>query len=264
MPPSAPTAVNDKPPLGNQEARKLLQEQIYLSLGGGMVDIELDPKHYTYAIDKAYDWYRSRSINAVEESYGFLELLPEQTDYYLPNEVIEVRQIFRRGTGGGVSGGTFIDPFSIAFTNAYLLSQASGSLGGLATYDFFAQYQSVLGRLFGRDVLYTWNPTNKRLVIMRKMLAPEVAVLWLYNYRPDFQLWADPYAKPILRDYAIGTAKVMLGEARSKFATIAGPQGGTSLNGDALKQEGNALLEKCEERINKGEDAREGYTFLHG
>ena len=29
----------------------------------------------------------------------------------------------------------------------------------------------------------------------------------------------------------------MLGEARSKFATIAGPQGGSTLNGDALKNE---------------------------
>jgi hypothetical protein len=32
-------------------------------------------------------------------------------------------------------------------------------------------------------------------------------------------------------------AKFTLGEARSKFTTIAGPQGGGQLNGDALKAE---------------------------
>jgi len=38
----------------------------------------------------------------------------------------------------------------------------------------------------------------------------------------------------------------MLGEARSKFNTIAGPQGGTSLNGDALKNEALAEMERLE------------------
>ena len=41
----------------------------------------------------------------------------------------------------------------------------------------------------------------------------------------------------------------MLGEARSKFATVAGPQGGTSMNGDALKQEAAAELEKLEQDL---------------
>jgi hypothetical protein len=52
-----------------------------------------------------------------------------------------------------------------------------------------------------------------------------------------------------LRDHAYAKAKFMLGEARSKFATIAGPQGGTSLNGDALKSEAQAELDKLEEDL---------------
>ena len=38
-----------------------------------------------------------------------------------------------------------------------------------------------------------------------------------------------------LRDYTLANCKVMLGQAREKFASIAGPQGGTALNGPAMK-----------------------------
>ena len=41
----------------------------------------------------------------------------------------------------------------------------------------------------------------------------------------------------------------MLGEARSKFATIAGPQGGSTLNGDALKAEAQADMEKLDAEV---------------
>ena len=52
------------------------------SLGGGMVEVELDPAHYQIALNKAFDVYRQRSSNAVEESYGFLALVTGQTDWY--------------------------------------------------------------------------------------------------------------------------------------------------------------------------------------
>ena len=43
----------------------------------------------------------------------------------------------------------------------------------------------------------------------------------------------------------------MLGEARSKFATIAGPQGGGQLNGDTLKNEAAQEMEKLEAEVLK-------------
>ena len=68
-------------------------------LGGGMVDIELDPEHYQTALDLSFDRYRQRSGNADLESYIFLRLEYEITEYYLPDNITSVRQLFRRGTG---------------------------------------------------------------------------------------------------------------------------------------------------------------------
>jgi len=38
-------------------------------LGGGMVDVELDPIHYETALVKSLSKFRQRSENSVEESY---------------------------------------------------------------------------------------------------------------------------------------------------------------------------------------------------
>ena len=57
---------------------------------------------------------------------------------------------------------------------------------------------------------------------------------------------------------------MMLGEARSKFATIAGPQGGSALNGDALKAEGQAELEKLEAEVSLQVAGGVGYGFTIG
>ena len=56
----------------------------------------------------------------------------------------------------------------------------------------------------------------------------------------------------------------MLGEARSKFATVAGPQGGTSLNGDTLKAEAQADMEKLEQELSLQVAGGVGYSFLIG
>ena len=43
-------------------------------LGGGMIDVELDPVHYETALTKALSKYRQRNENSVEESYVTIKL----------------------------------------------------------------------------------------------------------------------------------------------------------------------------------------------
>ena len=234
-------------------------------LGGGMVDVELDPIHYETALTKALTRFRQRSDNSVEESYLFMTTVIDQNDYILPNEVIEVRKIFRRSVGsrtGGGDGGTIFEPFNLAYTNTYLLS--SSQLGGLATYDLFAQHQELVGRMFGSFIEFKWNTTNRKLTLLQRPRAEEDLLLYCYNYRPDSELLSDYLAKQWLKDYTLAACKMMLGEARSKFATIAGPQGGSTLNGDALKAEAQAEMEKLETEVSQAVAGGTGYGFLIG
>ena len=235
-------------------------------LGGGMVDVELDPVHYETALTKALTRFRQRSDNSVEESYMFMPLIEDVNDYKLPNEVMEVRKIFRRSIGsrtGGGDGGSIFEPFNLAYTNTYLLS-GSTQMGGLATYDFFSQYQELVGRMFGSFIEFKWNTTSKKLTILQRPRAEEEVLLYVYNYRPDSELLNDYLAKQWIKDYTLASCKYMLGEARSKFATIAGPQGGTSLNGDTLKAEAQAEMEKLEQEVSMAVAGGTGYGFLIG
>lgn len=309
-------------------------------LGGGMVDVELDPIHYETALAKALGKFRQRSDNSVEESYLFLTTVPDQNEYTLPREVMEVRQIFRRSVGsrpstssaggpiftqsftasalqktfninynllsvqtvtvtvngvtntnyvtdtnqrsitfnsplnagdvvgvslftsGASGGGSLFDPFSLAYTNAYLLS--GSNMGGLATYDMFSQYQELVGRMFGSFIEFKWSSTSKKLTLLQRPRAEENIMMYAYNYRPDIDILNDYLAREWIKEYTLATCKYMLGEARSKFATIAGPQGGSTLNGDSLKAEAQAELEKLETQVSMAVSGGTGYGFVIG
>lgn len=247
-------------------ARRKLRDDIYHSLGGGMIDIELDPEHYDLAIDKALERYRTRSKNSTEESFIFLEVQPEVQQYTLPNEVLEVRDIYRRGASGNTPGGTYFDPFSSAFINSiYAIPYASGTAGNLAIYDAALQYQELVGRMFGRELIYTWDKVSKKITLHRKFAAPEQILLWVYNYRPENVLLTSYDSKQWLRDYSVAQAKFMLGEARSLYAQIAGPAGGTTLNGEQLKADAKDEMMRLEEEVSVQKDGGdEGYWFTIG
>ncbi|MBA11066.1 MAG: hypothetical protein CMC73_07655 [Flavobacteriaceae bacterium] len=234
-------------------------------LGGGMIDVELDPIHYETALQKALSRFRQRSDNSVEESYLFMPTVVDQNEYTLPHEVMEVRKLFRRSIGsrtGGGDGGSLFEPFNLAYTNTYLLS--GSKMGGLATYDMFSQHQELVGRMFGSFIEFTWNNTTKKLTLLQRPRAEETLLIYAYNLRPDSELLSDYLAKQWIKDYTLAGCKYMLGEARSKFATIAGPQGGSTLNGETLKAEAQAEMEKLEQEVGLAVAGGTGYGFLIG
>ena len=92
----------------------------------------------------------------------------------------------------------------------------------------------------------------------------ETVLLWCYNYKPDIMLLNDPQTFPWIQDYAYALVLISIGNAREKFATIAGPQGGSSLNGQTLKQEGMELLKDLDEQIKNFVDGGQPLTWVTG
>jgi hypothetical protein len=247
------------------QAKKQVFDYCKTMLGDGMVDVELDPIHYETALNRALAVFRQRSDNAVEESYCFLTLKLDTNDYILPKEIQQVRQIYRRSIGsrsGGGGGGTVFEPFNLAYTNTYLLS--STNMGGLLTYELFAQYQELVGKMFGSFINFSWQPQSRKLTIMQRPRGDEEVMLWVYNTKPDFAIIEDVYSGQWIKDYSLANCKMMLGQAREKFAQIAGPQGGSSLNGGALKTEAQAEMDKLIEDLMKLVPGGQGYSWIIG
>ena len=234
-------------------------------LGDGMIDIELDPQHYETALNRSLSVFRQRSDNSVEESYIFLNLQPDVNEYTLPQEIQQIRQIFRRSVGsrtGGGTGGTVFEPFNLAYSNTYLLS--STNMGGLLTYELFSGYQELVGKMFGSFINFTWQPESRKLVIHQRPRTEESVMIQAYNTKPDTTIIQDVYAGQWVKDYSLANCKMMLGQARSKFGQIAGPQGGTQLNGTALIGEAQTEMEKLVDDLMKLVPGGSGYTFIIG
>ena len=338
--------------------RNEIVDYIKLRLADGIVDVELDKEHYDLAIKTALLKYRQKSSNSVEESYAFLNLLPETQEYILPAEIMQVRQIFRRGIGSvtGTTASQF-EPFASGYLNTYML--VAGRVGGLVNYELFTQYQELAMRFFGGHINYTFNNVTKKLTIVRKMPATgknifrvnsmtanaaiagstitinvnsemaiaagdsvvisncpvagyngnysaqtvdvaaktitiialttlaattvtgfdlsktevtspvtdspaESVLLHIYNYKPDSMILNDYMIFPWIQDYAYSFAKRILGEARSKFASLAGPSGGTTLNGTALIAEAKEEMDKLEEDLKRYIDGASPLTWAIG
>ena len=348
------------------QLRNDMIDYIRLRLGDQIVDVELDKEHYDLAIKQALTKYRQKAQNSTEESYIFLDLLPDVQEYILPNYIQEVRQIFRRGIGStsGTTASQF-EPFASGYLNTYML--VAGRVGGLTNYELFTAYQELAMTMFGGYINFTWNRVTKKLTLVRKIpydggtvvkptaitsngltanstititlptsttsyqtnlavgdsiylqhcpvrgydsqyrivsvngtatsitvasnqtLAAntvtgtdltrsefwiptpyygenelEPVLLWVYNYKPDSMLLSDPQVYPWLQEYALAFAKSILGQARGKFSTIAGPQSGTQLNGTALLQEAQAEMAQLEEDLKRYVDGSTPLTWVTG
>lgn len=246
------------------QLKRNLFEYVRLNLGDQIIDIEMDPAHFEAAYTRTLGVYRQRAQNAYEESYIFMELINDLNIYELPQEVVQVRQIFRRtfGIATGPFGSNF-DPFSQAQMNVYLIN--FNQSGGLATYDFYTQYVELAARMFGGFINFTWNPVTKKLQLIRDPKGNgETVLLWCYNLKPEVNLLQDFQISQWIRDYMLAASKMIIGEAREKFGSIAGPQGGSTLNGTAMKAEAQTQMDALLGQLVNYVDGSQPLTWVIG
>jgi hypothetical protein len=250
--------------LNLDELKESLFTNLRLRLGDGIIDIELDPQHYEAAFNYAIKLYRQRAQNATAESYTLMTVIQNIDTYTLPQEFINVRALFRRTVGLETGpGSTSFDPFSSAILNTYLLNY--NYTGGMATYDFYAGYVELAARMFGGYVNYTFDPVTKVLRVVRDFKGTgERILVWADVQRPVEVLLQDPGAGVWIGDYVLAVLKGIIGEAREKFGTIAGPSGGTTLNGTAMKAESKALQEALLDDLRKYQDYSQPLTWIQG
>jgi hypothetical protein len=241
-----------------------LFENLRLRMGGDIIDLELDPEHYEAAYNYTIKLYRQRAQNATVESYTLMRVEKNVEIYTLPSEFINVRALFRRTVGLETGpGATAFDPFSSAILNTYLLNY--NFTGGLATYDFYAGYVELAARMFGGYVTYTFNPVTKALRVVRDFKGSgERILIWADVQRPEIELLQDPGAGVWIGDYILAVLKGIIGEAREKFGSIAGPGGGTTLNGTAMKAESKADQERLIMELKNYVDYSQPLTWVQG
>jgi hypothetical protein len=246
------------------ELKQSMFNNIKFRLGDGIIDLELDPQHFEAAYNYAIKIYRQRAQNSTAESYTLMTVEKNIDIYTLPQEFINVRSVFRRTVGfeTGPSSTSF-DPFSSAILNTYLLNY--NYTGGMATYDFYAGYVELAARMFGGYVIYTFDPVTKLLRVVRDFKGSgEKILIWADVQRTEEVLLQDPGAGVWIGDFTLAVLKGIIGEAREKFGSIAGPNGGTTLNGTAMKNESKELQLALLDDLKRYVDFSQPLTWVQG
>lgn len=248
----------------NKTPRQELIDEVKTLLGNNVVDVDLTLDDYNLAVKIAIERYRQRSTSASSEVFFFLTLRPEMQTFTLPNEIIEVARIHRRGlsANAGNTTGNQYDPFSLAYTNLYLL-QPTGQ-GDLLTYEYYNQWLETAGKMFGSEYDFRWDANTHKLTIIRHQQVHEDVVLTAWMTQSDDNIILGNYSKPWIRSYALAQAKMILGQAYEKFSSIPGPQGAITLNGAQLKAEAATAMTELEEEIKKYMDGGRPLPFMIG
>ena len=135
-------------------------------------------------------------------------------------------------------------------------------MGGLATYELFSGYQELVGKMLGSFINFTWHPQSHKLIIQQRPRGEEEVMLHVYNTKPDHVIIEDVYSGQWIKDYTLAHCKMILAQAREKFASIAGPQGGTALNGASLKAEAQTEIERLTMELTTQVPGGAGYGLL--
>jgi len=243
--------------------RTELIKQIQLSLGEGMVDVELDLNHINLAITVGIEKLRQRSDGSMIEKDIFLHITRNVQEYTLPDEVQEVRRLYRRSVGPTTNGGINFDPMAGMAYDALLLQP--GQSGGLATWDMFNQYLETVERVFASQFNFVWDVDTHILRIIKRPIADEDVMVRVYSRKSEDTIITDPYTRPWLRSYAIAQAMLYLGQARGKYPSgFPGPNGSVVFNGEQLIQQAQVEIEKLELELFNIITGSEGYSFIVG
>lgn len=236
------------------EGKKKMERLFYhcnVRLGGTGIPVHLERDDYIFALESAVNMYRTRSSRSINQTFGFLELHEGQQVYQLNERVDVVKRICRSGGAfGGIGQIGQFEPFGAATANT-ILRGAAGGAGAidLTTFDFLAQYQETLARIFAREINFSFRVEDSTLTIFQAPRAKECVLLELSVLKTMTELLCDHWAYDWLQKYTLAVSKTILGEKYSLFATIAGPQGGTVMKGEQLKQAGEQEMEKLEDEL---------------
>lgn len=225
------------------KVRKNLADNILRRLGDGMIDIELTPQQIDTCIDLALKTLKQQGDAGVSESLVLLTLQKNQKEYILPDEVMEVQQIYRRGYGRtyGSTGGQMIDPFQMAWTNIYMAGGINGvRTGGLVTYELQSNYLKTAGKMFGMYMNFTFDENTHKLILAESPRSDdEVICLHSYVAKPDYEIIQDRYSGIWIENWSFAESLELLGRIRNRFKNL------PSLVGGSISQDGAELIQEA-------------------
>lgn len=234
-----------------QNVREQLHDYILAKLGAPVIEIELDEQQLDIAIDEALDVWEDYAPREFYQYYTFITT-PGKSVYTMPPEVGHIRQIYYRATPelafqatdlGGVIPMEYFYPGAVNAQGGMVnpLHPVWGQMGQWALYK---QYETMYSRVSSNIGGWEWVGGRNNIKLYPIPCRAQTVIV---HYLQKCKDWECNYQA--IREGALASAMMMVGEIRSKFQNIPGPSGGVVLNGADILARGKDMWDKWEERL---------------
>jgi hypothetical protein len=236
-----------------------LRNWILTELGYPLITVELTESQLDQAIDNAFGIYTKYA------DFGEKYLALNMTEYdtvnnYFNLSAYNIAAVYGLDTeGGSLFGGGGDTIFTVS--NAMMQNGSYPFFGGgggnsWVTYHAAHEWMDMTRRMMGSGYSYDYDVYNKTLRLMPSPtnITPDSYLLICCEVIPaDAELYGNEY----LKRFALAYAKIILGNIRKKFGSIA-LIGGGQIDSE-IGSEGMAELEKLTESVKKDESMGTGF-----
>lgn len=207
------------------------KDDIEISLGGSLIDVELTQEDYDYAFDKAKRIFIQRGNNNFERKFITITVTPDTFAYVLPSSenIDTIVRIIKPKSSLSPA-----NPFHVATFNEIFGSMYSAGSSSMVSYELLHQSLETINIYLLHDTQFIWKKRTNTLTLLDN---PKLGENWVVEVYAD--LTDAEYEEVIwVRNYTMAEAKIILGMAYRKFQSLTSPSGETSLSGDAMIAEG--------------------------
>jgi len=213
------------------------------TLGHPVVHVELTEPQLEQVIRTTGDFIAQ--YFQFEQRYAYFYTQPLVNDYPLPQDAYWIRDVkWDPAT-------TRLNDIFGAESFLFNVGNVTGIQNLLLDFHLLMAYRKFSQRILGTEGQWEVLGNNR----IKLFPTPRGSFPVMVEYLPKVSQFRTPSAKEITKRMMVAEAKIMLGNIRSKFAGLPAPDGGTlSLNGEALRTEGQTEKDKCvEDAIKLGE-----------
>lgn len=241
-------------------------DEILFNLGSTLIDVEIDPDECKKALEFSKRYYLTRAENATREAMVLFKAQKHQQIYDLTDiNPLSITRVYRHSIGTAYSSDNQLDPFTMMYHNNFMAAASNNTaFGSIGIIHMQHMHINLLSQMMANEVQYTYDPSSKNITILKRIARDELLIFQCEVERSLEELLADHNINPWLIQYATARLKVILGMSYSKFQTLAGPNGGITLGGSELRQEGKEELEKLEEQLKNLVTQTKGMPFTVG
>lgn len=242
-----------------------LVDKVLRRLGAPMVKVELDTTQIEDNIDYARQYYIKWAVgNATQERYMTLMLSGGQSFYDLPANVVNVIGYEVKSFGSINTLFTVENYMYNMGMYDQILMRGGGDGYTIISYHIARQFLDTIHRYIVDAYNFHYHKYTNQLEIQptppssgtttvvasgaTMSNTPGYILLRTYVTEGDEE---DLYGNIWILDYVTAMCKVSLGRVRSKFANFSavGSNVGIAMDGDTLLQEGQAEMEKLDEKL---------------